>query len=386
MGSLRTCLKWPNRDTESRSRSGFIHARVVVSRQARAFGEARWRLTVARGGVLGLVAALGAACATTPPRFVLMPRDDALARRVTGLAQKAGGRWGIAALHLESGSRLFWNADESFEAASVIKLALLVEGIARISEGTLDPAARWTLTDERKAAPSSVLNDFDAGLAPTERDLLMLMIARSDNTAANHFIDLFGADAVNRRMEGLDLPAIRLLGRIPDYDPEETQPARWRGLKLGAATPRTTAELYRRIVTRTLLGVASDDLLWRVLSQQRQRDRIPRLADAGIGSTWAGKTGTLSGVRADSGVLTTKAGRFVLVMLVDRIPDMPSVSVKVNETMGEIAKVIVDEWSRLHVQIPWLVSQEQTWRESTARMFRPVGINMDGSPVRQRLP
>ena len=311
-----------------------------------------WRpYTVGRAVVLGLVAVLGAACATTPPRFVLMPQDDALARRVTDLAGKAGGRWGIAALHLESGSRLFWNADESFEAASVIKLALLVEGIARITEGTLDPAARWTLTDERKAAPSSVLNDFDAGLAPTERDLLMLMIARSDNTAANHFIDLFGADAVNCRMEGLGFPAIRLLGRIPAYDPEETQPARWRGLKLGAVTPRTTAELYRRIVTRTLLGVASDELLWSVLSQQRQRDRIPRLADERIGSTWAGKTGTLASVRADSGVLTTKAGRFVFVMLVDGIPDKPSVAVKVTETMGKIAKVIVDEWSRLRVNI-----------------------------------
>ncbi len=204
-----------------------------------------------RALVLALLVSL-AACVAPPPSLTLTPADSSLARRVADLARSAGGRFGIAALHIESGRRLEWNAAESFEAASVIKLALLVEAAARIADGTLDPGARWTLTERRKAAPSSLLDDFDPGLAPTERDLLMLMIARSDNTAANRFIDLFGAETVNKRMERLGFPEIRLLGRIPDRDPEATQGARWKGLRLAAMTPRATAELYSRIATRTL--------------------------------------------------------------------------------------------------------------------------------------
>src|SRR5258706_5774236 len=178
------------------------------------------RTNGSRAVALALLLLLGA-CAAPPSGLTLTPADSSLATRVADVAGTAGGRFGIAALHIESGRRLEWNAAESFEAASVIKLALLVEAAARIADGTLDPGARWTLTERRKAAPSSLLDDFDPGLAPTERDLLMLMIARSDNTAANRFIDLFGAETVNKRMERLGFPEKRPLGHLPAPHPRD---------------------------------------------------------------------------------------------------------------------------------------------------------------------
>lgn len=307
-----------------------------------------------RSGAAAAAAAAAAlvvlAACVPPPGLTTTPTDDGLLRRVARIASKVPGRFGVAALHVESGRRLEWNAGEEFEAASVVKLALLVDGAARIAEGTLDPAARWTLTGPGKAAPSSLLGEFDDGLQPTERDLLRLMISRSDNTASNRFIDLFGAEAVNRRMASLGFPGIRLVGRIPDASPEETLSARWKGLRLGVMTPRATAELYRRIATRTLFPAARADgpdpheIVWDVLSAQRQLDRIPRLAGEETGSRWAGKTGTMRGVRLDSGVLTTKKGRFVLVVFVDGLPDAETIAA--NRAMGEIAKEIVDAWSR----------------------------------------
>lgn len=293
-----------------------------------------------------------AGCATPPSALRLAPPDDGVARRVAQAAAKAEAHFGIAVLHIESGRRLEWNAEEAFEAASVIKLALLVDAAARIEEKTLDRLARWTLTEKAKAAPSSLLLEFDSGLAPTERDLLFLMVGRSDNTAANHFFDVLGTEAVNRRMEHLGFPEIRLLGRIPDRDPEETQASRWSGLRLGSMTPRATAELYRRIATATLLGGAADRLIWDVLSTQHQLDRIPRLAGEETGSKWAGKTGTKRAVRNDSGVLTTRKGRFVLVMFADRIPETPGAPIRATQAMGEIAKVIVDGWSRTLPDVP----------------------------------
>jgi beta-lactamase class A len=171
------------------------------------------------------------------------------------------------------------------------------------------------------------------------------MIGRSDNTATNHFIDLLGTEAVNRRMETLGFPRIKLLGRIPDRDPEETQNARWKGLVLGSMTPDDTAELYRRLATASLLGGPADALAIDVLGSQHQTDRIPRLLLVD-GARWAGKSGTLRGRRNDSGVLTNKKGRFVLVMFADGISDAYGAAYNVNQTMGEIAKSIVNEWSR----------------------------------------
>lgn len=289
---------------------------------------------------------LTAACTSVPRGLVVSPPSDPLARRVASLAEKTKSRLGIAALHVETGRRLAWNADEVFEAASVYKLGLLAEAAARVKEHRLELTDRWRLTEKAKAAPSSFLLDFDPGLEPTQRDLLYLMIGRSDNTATNHFFDLFGKDAVNERMAALGFPKYRMVGRIPDRDPEETQDQRWKGLALGQMTPGETAEYYRRVVTGTLLGGASDRLIWNVLSSQHQLDRIPRLLLDLPGATWAGKTGTKRAVRVDSGVLTTKKGHFVLVVFADRIPETPGATVFVNRTMGEIARAIVEAWSR----------------------------------------
>src|ERR1035441_6089609 len=148
-------------------------------------------------------------CTTIPSSLHVTPPAASLARRVAKLAASSGARMGIVALHVESGRRLELNADDEFEAASVIKVALLTEAAALEREGRFDLTDRWRLTAKNVAAGSGMLDEFDPGLTPTNRDLLQLMIAISDNTAANRFIDLFGAEAVNARMAALGLPGIR---------------------------------------------------------------------------------------------------------------------------------------------------------------------------------
>jgi len=279
-----------------------------------------------------------------------VPPAASLARRVARLAAGGGAHMGIVALHVESGRRLELNADEEFEGASVIKLALLTEAAALERDGRLDLTDRWKLTQNNVAAGSGMLDEFDPGLTPTNRDLLQLMIAISDNTAANRFIDLFGADAVNARMAALGLPGIRLVGRIPNKGQE---PPKWP--PLGIMTPRDTAEFYRRVATRTLLGPASDRLLEKLLATQHARDRLPRLLLDGPGTSWAGKSGSYGGVRNDSGILTTKKGRFVLVGFADRIPDRADEKARAIRAMGDVAAAIVTEWSSSLPDLPPVV-------------------------------
>jgi hypothetical protein len=195
-----------------------------------------------------------------------------------------------------------------------------------------------------------MLDEFDPGLTPTNRDLLRLMIAISDNTAADRFIDLFGADAVNARMAALGLPGIRLVGRIPNLGKE---PARWP--PLGSMTPSDTAEFYRRVVTRTLTGPAGDRLLSTLLATQHTRDRLPRLLLEESGTSWAGKTGSYGGVRNDSGILATKKGRFILVAFADHIPDTKGGPAAAVRAMGDIAAAIVSDWSASLPDLPPVV-------------------------------
>jgi beta-lactamase class A len=290
--------------------------------------------------LLSSILFLLSSCTAIPPSLKTTPPDAPLARRVASLAAGSGAHMGIVALHVESGRRLELNASESFEAASVIKIALLAEAVARESDGSLDLTDRWKLTAKSVAAGSGMLDEFDPGLDPTNRDLLSLMISISDNTAANRFIDLFGKDAVNARMEKLGFHDIRLVGRIPDHDKE---PEKW--APLGVMTPRDTAEYYRRVATRTLLDPASDRLIAKLLAVQHTKDRLPRLLLEPKDSSWAGKTGSYGSVRNDSGILTTKKGRFVLVAFADRIPDARGATTRATRAMGDIAEAIVEDWS-----------------------------------------
>lgn len=289
-------------------------------------------------------------CTSIPPSLRVSPPDASLARRVAKLAAGSGARMGIVAIHVESGRRLELNAADEFEAASVIKIALLAEAAALEREGRFDMTDRWKLTAKNVAAGSGMLDEFDPGLTPTNRDLLQLMIAISDNTAADRFIDLFGTEAVNARMAALGLPGIRLVGRIPSRGNE---PPKWP--PLGSMTPRDTAEFYRRVATRTLTGPAGDRLLATLLAAQHTHDRLPRLLLDGEGSSWAGKTGSYGGVRNDSGILTTKKGRFVLVAFADRIPDAKGRAAVAIRAMGDIAAGIVNNWSASLPDLPPLV-------------------------------
>ena len=283
-----------------------------------------------------------AACTTTPPPGLrALPPSESLERSVARHVEESGARMGIVVLHVESGRELRWRDTETFEGASVIKLALLVEALSRYREGTLELGDRWRMPSSAVAAGSGILDEFGEGLAPTQRDLLRIMLVLSDNTAANHFIDTFGPEAVNCRMAEAGLAGIELVGRIPSLGSREAD-ASWD--PLGRMTARDTAELWRRAATGTLLDKESSRLALSLAKNPRTRDRIPRLLLSRPGFGWAGKTGTMDGVRADSGVLTTPRGTFVFAMFADRIPEAPGASLKASRAMGEIAKEVVDGW------------------------------------------
>ena len=253
----------------------------------------------------------------------------------------------VAAIDLKKGRTLEWNATEKFEAASVIKIAILAEGLSLWREGKLDLKTRWSLSDPAKAAGSGVLDAFDPGLQPTNLDLLRLMIIVSDNTAANHWIDVFGVDAINRRMEEAGLSDIRLLGsRLPNMNPPEKEAEGWKNLRFGELTPRAVAMYYRKLYEGKLLDSEATKVARDIFAQQHFTSRIPRVLLEKPGFKWEGKSGTLSDAILDSGILTTPNSSYVLAICADQIPDNPEASDEIVEAMGDIANEIVTSWEK----------------------------------------
>jgi beta-lactamase class A len=294
---------------------------------------------------LGLAPLLSllAACATTAGSRA--PADP-LEKRIAALERRCECRMGIAARHLESGKTYEHNADQSFESASVIKIAVVTEVMAGVAEGRVDLAERWTLTPEEKADGSGVLRMLDPGLNPTWSDLVTLMIGPSDNTATNAWISRLSIESINARMEALGFRHIRLLARIPALSSARSEPSPWKDFHLGTLWPREVAEWMARVAGGTLLDGEASRRIFEYLDKDPTRLRAARRFSSEF--LWAGKSGTMRGVRNDSGILRTKKGRFVFAILTDRstatspsAADHPSVL-----AIADAARAIYDAWSR----------------------------------------
>lgn len=298
-----------------------------------------------RAGVL-LATLLGVACATAPLRPVAAaPAASPVEAAVEAGARSCSCRIGVAARHIESGRSWEHNASELFEAASVAKIAVLTEAMAGVREGRIDLSERWTLTASNKASESGWLKLFDPGLNPTWNDLLTLMIGPSDNTATNAWIERLGVDRINARMDSLGFREIRLLSILPWLDKSVSGP-RWNDFKVGVVTPREVAEWLSRVAGGELLDAESSRRMFQYLDTSPSRSRLARRFSSA--DLWAGKTGTMAGVRNDAGILRTAKGRFVLVVLTDGSPatNESAATHPAAIAMGEIARAIVDEWSR----------------------------------------
>lgn len=300
--------------------------------------------------------ALAAATATVACAGAGTAAPASLPASPIDLAVEAGSRAcscriGVAARHVESGLAYERNAEETFEAASVIKIAVLTEAMAAVREGRIDLSERWTLLRSNKASEAGWLRFFDEGLAPTWNDLTTLMIGPSDNTATNAWIERLGLDNVNARMQSLGFPNIRLLSLLPSLDASADGP-RWSGLKFGTVTPREVSEWFARVAGGELLDAPSSERIFTYLDRAPSRARIARRFSSA--ALWAGKTGTMSGVRNDSGILRTGKGRFVLVVLTDGSPPAND-SAPIHPAVvaiSDIARAIVDEWSRTLPDVP----------------------------------
>lgn len=237
-------------------------------------------------------------------------------KRLDAIAEKCSGDFGFYARDLRTGRTLARRADESFPTASLIKVGILVELERQVVEGALTMSQSLELRDEDRVGGSSLLRHMSAGIQLPIRDWAFLMMQVSDNTATNVLIELVGIERVNATMDREGFPSIRLNHKI-DFA------SLWKDSRhLGEGSPHDFAEVMAAILEKRLRsvtpeacedmlrlmdGVGAGERLARYLdynpyaTQQRERGLTPE--ETGPIVRFAGKTGSLTGVRTHAAVL-----------------------------------------------------------------------------------
>lgn len=140
---------------------------------------------------------------------------DRLRTRLEGIAASLDGVLAVSLRDEKTGAAIDLHAAEPFPLASSIKLAVLYELYRQAEEGRID-LAEVTTPPLPRAGGGGVLQELGGRVSLTWRDVAVMMMGWSDNEATNLLIAKVGMDAVNRRLDALSLPAVRLRRRMMD--------------------------------------------------------------------------------------------------------------------------------------------------------------------------
>ncbi len=281
-------------------------------------------------------------------------------------------RSSLYARNLPTDREIAIRADEPMNTLSVIKIPVMVLAMRDAEAGKLDLAERYTIRPEDRRRGSGLLQTFAPGLAPTWRDIMTQMIITSDNTATDLFIHRLGLERVNALLEEQGYKETRLLRTTGDLfrrvwelqDPKnaslspsevfekgfpsdegayertftfEGDPTEW----LGRTTAREMSRLLGQILSGDLASHESSDEMVAILQQQFYSSRLPRFLP---GLEIAHKTGDWPPVAGnDVGILFHPGGPTIISVFVNQ---NRGDFVKVEQTIGEVARKLVEAWSQ----------------------------------------
>ena len=256
---------------------------------------------------------------------VLAAQASLKERIVRRAAEVNGAVVGVAFHDLQTGDTLYLDADDSFHAASTMKVPVMIELFRQVDAGRLRLDQEVPLANEFRSivdgSPYALSpgDDSDSsaylkvGSSVTVRELIDRMITRSSNLATNALIALADAKRAEATAHSLGARNIRVLRGVEDNKAFRA------GLN-NTTTARDLAVLLEAIETGRAASRASCDAMRDILLRQEFSAEIP----AGLppGTRVAHKTGWINGVLHDAAIVYQPNRKpYVLVVLTRDIPD-----------------------------------------------------------------
>lgn len=311
-------------------------------------------------------------------------------------------RAGVYVKNLRTGEEAMVNADQAFNSASVIKLAVMVRAFQLADQGTLDLDARMEIRRADIRPGSGVLQFHTPGLRPTVNDLIVEMIITSDNTATDMLVSLVGGvESLNQWLKTSGFTSTEVIGPgylyrrrvLTVFNPifanltaEETtgleyaetdnalfalyaplfvgERAAWvammrdpdhrkrlvalrrrltiedRAYWLGAMTPRETGRLLEGIERGTLTSAASTERMKVILRrQQLGTRRIPHFLSEPVGH----KTGDSPVIANDVGMIYSPNGTLIVAFFTNGVTGSMG---EAEDRIGRTSRAIVDYFDR----------------------------------------
>ncbi|MFL6254161.1 MAG: class A beta-lactamase [Pyrinomonadaceae bacterium] len=277
------------------------------------------------------------AASSTPAPLPPGVRNADFIARLEAICARAGGRCGVAVMHVEKGESTSAGGDTPLPLYSVFKLPLAVTVLKEVEEGQLGLDQKIRVEPE-EAAPGVKTNSdlWRKASDRTLRELLEFSIVRSDNTSSDKMLELVGGpEAVTRRMRALGLESIDVRASAKEF-------LKSTGAHPNTSTPTDLARLLVLLQKGEVLAPPQLEVLLGLMGRVVTGDRRLR-AGPPAGTPVADKTGTGPSTTNDVGIITLPGdrGHLALAVLLDgsKLP-----AEKQEDLIAEVARTAYDAY------------------------------------------
>jgi beta-lactamase class A len=269
-----------------------------------------------------------------------------LKKKISSELTKNKGTFAVAYKDLSSGEELLINEKISFHAASTMKTPVLIEAYKQAAAGKFQIQDSILVKNEFKSIVDRSLYSLDAkddsevDLYTKENkkvkiyDLLYLMIIKSSNLATNLIIDLVEAKNANNTMQEMGASDIQVLRGV-----EDTKAYR-KGLN-NTTTAYDQMLIFSEMANGKIVSQESSDAMINILLDQKFNDKIPAKLPKDV--KVAHKTGWITGVNHDAGIVFLPDGRKYVLVLLSKDLENDQAAV---ESMAKISKLIYTYFDR----------------------------------------
>ncbi len=267
------------------------------------------------------------------------PTLESIKSAIEAKLKTVEGEFAVAFKDLQTGKTLFINEKENFHAASTMKTPVMIEVYKQAKAGKFKLTDSILVKNEFKSivdgSPYSmdIADDSGDGMYKmigkkmTIYDLTYQMIIVSSNLATNILIDLVDAKNANQSMRALGAKDIQVLRGVED------QKAFDKGLS-NTTTAYDLMVIFEKIAQNKVIDKKSCEEMRKILFDQKFNEIIPEKLPKTV--KVAHKTGSITGVQHDSGIVYLPDGRkYVLVLLSKKLKNADA-GVKVLAEVSEM--------------------------------------------------
>jgi len=268
---------------------------------------------------------------------------ESLKTKINSIFKSLDGDFSIAFKVVDDGKSLILiNEKMIFHAASTMKTPVMIEVFKQAAENKFNLDDSIEIKNEFKSIVDDSIYSLDItddsgeelynfiGKKKTIRQLVFDMITVSSNLATNILIELVGAKNTTETLRSIGANDIKVLRGVEDN----------KAFQLGLNNVVTAFDLmlmYQYLAKHELVSHEASKEMINILLHQKHNSRISAKLPPDV--KVAHKTGSITGVGHDSGIIFLPDGRkYVLVLLSKNVKDEKAVI----EVQAEISKMIYE--------------------------------------------